>query len=142
MFAAMRPSIYSTGVLLSLLLCGFLLSSAARPVALVLTLIEIEQLSNDHVGDEWTHIVQVDGWELKENDSIDLASAEAYDIACTSREEDPFYPDSGSRTRRITEREMMDAATEGGFTIDVTVREEHGEYAGNTAVWRFHFALR
>ncbi|MGB3799913.1 MAG: hypothetical protein WA952_08845 [Lewinella sp.] len=115
---------------------------SARPASFVLTLVEIEQLSNDHVGDNWSHSARVDGWEVKVHESIDLASAEAYDIGCTSRESDPFYPDTGSRTLRMTEADMIAAANTGGFVVDVTVREGHGEYAGKQAVWRYHFALR
>ncbi len=115
---------------------------SARPASFVLTLVEIEELANDHVGDKWSHVARVDGWELDVHNSIDLASAEAYHIECTSRESDPFYPDSGSRTLRMTEADMIAAADSGGFTIDVIVREGHGEYAGNQAVWRYHFALR
>ena len=141
-FAAMSLILHSAGSrLLFVLLTGLLLSSS-RPASFVLTLVEIEQLSNEYVGDDWSHTVQVDGWELQENDQIDLASAEAYTITCTSREDDPYYPDSGSRTLEMSEAEMVTASGEGGFSVDVTVREGHGEYAGNQAVWRFHFALR
>ena len=113
-----------------------------RPVGYVLTLVEVEEIANDHVGDEWDHSVRVDGWELQELDRIELASADAYEIQCTSREVDPHHPDSGSRTVRMTEEEMLAAATDGGFSIDVTVTEGHGEFAGRQAQWRFHFALR
>ena len=113
-----------------------------RPVGFVLTLVEVELVANDHVGDEWAHVARVDGWELQELDKIELASADAYEIQCTSREVDPHHPDSGSRTVRMTEDEMLTAATDGGFSIDVTVTEGHGTFAGRQAMWRFHFALR
>ena len=141
-FAAMsvfRPVILR---LLLPLLALVLLGSAARPASFVLTLVEVEQLINDHVGDEWSHTARVDGWEMDVGDRIDLASADAYRIECNSREYDPHFPDHGVRSLRITEREMTAAAADGGFTVDVTVREGHGEFAGNTAVWRFHFSLR
>ncbi|PPK88699.1 hypothetical protein CLV84_1669 [Neolewinella xylanilytica] len=119
-----------------------LLTLSMRPASFVLTLVEVEELVNDQVGEEWTHSVAVDGWQLDIYDSIDLASAEAYEIQCTSQEADPYYPDFGSRTLRMTEAEMVAAAATGGFTVEVTVQERHGEHAGKEAVWRYHFALR
>ena len=127
--------------LLPLLTLCFL-GAAARPASFVLTLVEVEQLANDHVGDEWVHTARVDGWQMEVGDRIDLASAEAYRIECNSRETDPHFPDHGVRSLRMSERDMTAAAAEGGFTVDVTVREGHGEFAGNTAMWRFHFSLR
>ena len=118
------------------------LSLAAPPASFILTLVEVELIVNDHVGDEWTHVVRVDGLEMRVDDSMNLASADAYRIECNSREEDPHYPDSGKRSLRMSERDVLLAAEKGGFTVDVTVREEHGEYAGSEAVWRYHFTLR
>ena len=140
-----RPSfaaMYSVRPVLLSLLALLMLGSAAPPASFVLTLVEVEQLANDHVGDEWSHTARVDGWEIGVGDRIDLASADAYRIECNSREDDPHFPDHGVRSLRMSEREMTAAAAEGGFTVDVTVKEGHGEYAGRTAVWRFHFALR
>ena len=125
-----------------LLLATAFSALSMRPAGFVLTLLEVEQVTNDHVGDEWIHSVKVDGWELRELDKIEMASADAYEIQCLSREVDPHHPDSGSRTVRMTEEEMLSAATDGGFSIDVTVTERHGKFAGRQALWRFHFALR
>ena len=108
-FAAM-PALRSILLrpLLPLLILLFLVS-AARPASFVLTLVEVEQLSNDHVGDDWSHVARVDEWEMAIHDSIDLASAEAYRVECSSHENDPHFPDHGVRSVRMSERDMSAA---------------------------------
>ncbi len=85
-------------------------------------------LSNDSVGNNWTHTVTCDGVPISCGDVIIAAEGSPIILEGVITEDDK-YPDTGRGA--VTLPPTDDASG----TVRITVREGHGQYAGNTAEW-------
>lgn len=92
---------------------------------------ETQELSNDHVGEEWSFIYTYGGERIRSGDWLPCVpgSASSFFIEVTVKENDT-YDDVATGSIKI-------AACDGGEgTTEITVAENRGRYSGNTAVWR------
>ncbi len=85
-------------------------------------------LSNDSVGNDWTHTVTCDGAPINNGDTVTAKSGSTVTIRGTVTENDK-YADTGSGTVILA---LADGAS---GAVRITVCEGHGQYAGNTAEW-------
>lgn len=85
-------------------------------------------LSNDSVGNNWTHTVTCDGVPISSGDVIIAAEGSPIILEGVITEDDK-YPDTDSGTVTLT------LADDASGSVRITVREGHGQYAGNTARW-------
>ena len=94
--------------------------------------------SSNHVGNEWTYEVYVNGESLRRGQEIEACPNVFGCIAITAiATESDTYPDVGRRTKRISIKNIP-----ADIQIPVSVREDRGRYAGNIARWVFQFAVR
>lgn len=118
--------------------CNFL-TSLIDPYPATISLEDIALVSNNSVGDEWTTEATVDGDTILAGESIIVDLSSAVTLKASATEEDT-YPDIGSKTQKINKRDLP---ADGSLTVvlEVTVTEDRGMYAGNTAMWRFTFLI-
>ncbi len=86
-------------------------------------------LSNNSVGNDWHHSVTCNGQTLNSGDIITADPNAPILLRGTVTEEDKC-PDRGHGTIEIR---LGDRGAQG--CVRITVREDRGQYAGNTAVW-------
>jgi hypothetical protein len=110
---------------------------------LAVQLISISNISNNHVGNEWSHDVTVNEKTLSRYKSLSFKSAEIstliFKVNCV--EFDEKYPDYGSNTK-IIDLSKIDLSNEYFFAIEVTVTENGGKYKGNKAKWEYSFKIK
>ncbi len=85
-------------------------------------------LSNDSVGNDWTHAVTCDGAPINNGDTVTAAEGSRIILEGVVTEGDT-YPDTASGTMALT---LADGAS---GSVRLTVCERHGQYAGNIAEW-------
>ena len=85
-------------------------------------------LSNNSVGNDWHQSVTCNGRTIRNGDTVN-ADPNGRITVCGAVTEDDKYPDSGRGTLELT-------LTDGAWgCVRITVREDRGQYAGNTALW-------
>lgn len=93
--------------------------------------IKRQKISNDHVGNDWSFSYTCDGKPIKSGDFITcpLDVFKFQSIQVQIREDDKI-PD-------IATGQVVFGVTDGGEgSAEITVIEDGGNYAGNTAVWK------
>ncbi len=90
-------------------------------------------ISNNNVGSDWTTAVEVDGQKLSKGGSVE-SEQNLIKVVCTAIEKDKVS-DVGTATLSIGVINLKRG--ENTFTVNVTVVEKGGRYAGNKAVWAF-----
>lgn len=106
-------------------------------------LISISNISNNHVGNEWSHNVTINQKALHEyqNLNFNLSETSSLVFKVTCSEYDEKYPDYGNNTK-IIDLSKIDLSNEYLFTIEVTVTENGGKYKGNKAKWKYRFKIK
>ncbi len=110
--------------------------------SLSLTYVDAELILNQHVGNEWTHSVWLNGNPLERGRAVRLEPVNRYELSVAVEETNEKYIDDGHTTRVLTADLLQKALTDESFYLDVTVTEGNGRYAGGRAVWRFYFSLK
>lgn len=116
-------------------------------VRVILT--SIGQVYNDHVGNDWSFStsvndgpwVAVSGYVVKtvsQQDSV--ASGSSFKITAKAIEDDK-YPDIGINSKSIQVQCPFSGEARQSLSIDVTVTENRGRYAGHSAMWGFEFEI-
>ncbi|MEE1280517.1 MAG: hypothetical protein UHH95_06810 [Oscillospiraceae bacterium] len=95
---------------------------------------EFRMLSNDSVGNQWEKTVYINDREIKNGETITVKRAEEVAVKAVVVECDNI-PDRGIGTIKLP---IEDG--ESGFT-KITVRENRGQYSGNTAQWEFRCSI-
>ena len=95
---------------------------------------EFSMLSNDCVGNDWKTTVTYREQPIQSGDIITDPPGTTIVLCGTVTESDRF-PDTGSGCVHLTLGEDTSGA------IEITVQENRGRYAGNTAVWRFQYRI-
>lgn len=98
---------------------------------------------NDHVGNDWTHFLSIQKQVIKKGEIVifTLKNRAPMLIEAHSIEEDADYPDAGKNSMDLIYSDLI-AIDNNRFSIDVTVVENGGQYAGNIATWKFLFMMR
>jgi hypothetical protein len=91
------------------------------------TFVSAIMISNNHVGNEWSYSVKVNGKVLNELGSISLVGNDSLSIEVVEHDS---IPDIGSLNTTINKNTK---------NVDVNVIENRGRYSGNSATWRFTF---
>lgn len=100
----------------------------------------VEMVYNDHVGNEWSYYVTLNGTELKEGKTQGFRGDISQEIVlkCVLQETEETYNDSASKVIRLTFGELL-SYKGSGFFVPVTITESNGRYAGNSAKMKFLF---
>ncbi|NOQ25486.1 MAG: hypothetical protein GQ564_09005 [Bacteroidales bacterium] len=127
---------------LIILLISITLISYAQET-LEVRLVSISNISNNHVGNEWSHDVTVNETKLTKYKSLSfkLSETKTLNITVNCTEFDEKYPDYGSNTK-IIDLSKIDLSNEYLFAIEVTVTENGGRYKGNKAKWKYSFRIK
>lgn len=115
-------------------------SAATKAIKLKVTLVSIELVENDHVGNEWYTAAYVNGEEIEEGSTVSLSlkSSESIKLKAYAEEQDKV-PDSGSSNASIKVSSVTKAIDK---SLKVDVTENRGRYSGNTAEWKFTFKVQ
>lgn len=88
-------------------------------------------LENNNVGNEWEKVVFVNGTEAESGQIIHAKDGESVEIKIFVSENDKI-PDQNSKTVWLNIKD-------GASTYEtIEVRENRGQYSGNTATWQFN----
>lgn len=90
-------------------------------------LVSISNISNNHVGNEWSHYVTVNNKPLSKHKNLEFSETDTLFIKVICNEYDEKYPDFGHNSR-IIDINKIDLSKEYTFTIEVTVIENGGRY--------------
>jgi hypothetical protein len=115
-------------------------SAATKTVKLKVTLVSVELVENDHVGNEWYTAASVNGKEIEEGSTVSLSlkSTESLKLKAYAEEQDKV-PDSGSANASI---KVSSVTKDIHKALKVKVTENRGRYSGNTAEWKFTFKVQ
>jgi hypothetical protein len=116
--------------------------AAASKVKVDVKLESVECVENNHVGNEWEYSCTANKKELKEGDTIQITTTSSGKIKIVAEAtENDKYPDTGTKTLTIPVSKLKKDKNS-AYTCNVTVIEDRGRYAGNTAVWKFTFNVK
>jgi hypothetical protein len=90
---------------------------------------------NDHVGNEWTHALELNGKYLSIYKPIRIESSSIHKVKFVTSEVNEKYPDSSSMPLGI-DASKLEWNKMYSKRIELIVRESNGRYAGNTAKWQ------
>ncbi len=92
-------------------------------------------INNNHVGNEWSHALEFGGNHFSASKAILIETSSLDKVNFVTSERNEKYPDSSSVPLGIdaTNLEWNKSYSK---TIELTVRESNGQYAGNTAKWQ------
>ena len=101
------------------------------------------QVSNNHVGTDWSHFLSVQKQVIKKGETLilTLEKRAPMSIEAHSIETDKYYNDYGKSSMDLIYSDLI-AIDKNRFEMDVTVVENGGQYAGNTAKWKFLFMIK
>lgn len=104
------------------------------------TLVRVELVENNHVGNEWYTTASVNGKEIEEGSSVTLKlkSSESLKLKAYAEEQDKI-PESGSANATVKVSSVTKDITK---SLKVKVTENRGRYSGNTAEWKFTFKVQ
>ena len=92
---------------------------------------KVKRISNNSVGDSWGFSVTVDGEKVTKAPIRTNSSSIVVNVAAIE------YDSVNDVGRGSVTFNLSDIKTQATKTVRVTVRENRGRYAGNTAVWEF-----
>ena len=138
MFKSMRL------ILMFLLFSVFLGQSvsvaAPKTTKIKVTLVSVELIENNHVGNEWYTAAYVNGKEIEEGSTVtlNLKSTESVKLKAYAEEQDKI-PDVGTANLSIKASSVSKTMNK---SLKVKVKENRGRYSGNTAEWKFTFKIQ
>ena len=89
----------------------------------------LTMVSNNHVGNEWSTSVTVNGTRIRNEAPLDFVPGSRITVKATVTEGDNV-PDCASGSLKLR---IVDEASD---SVIITVKENKGRYAGNTAKWK------
>ncbi len=110
---------------------------------IAITLESVLQISNDHVGGDWSHFLSINKKIIKkgETEIFVLQPRAPLSIIANSIEADKDFSDSGEDKMDFIYSDLI-AIDKTRFELDVIVVENGGQYAGNMAKWKFLFVVQ
>jgi hypothetical protein len=109
-----------------------------------LRFIDATNVYNNHVGNEWAVGTFIDENLLNLGDAINIiydSLDDSFELVAVLQEGREIHNDSNSKEFVMTFRELFNNYRK-GFNIEIDLREGHGRYAGNLALWKFHYELK
>ena len=127
--------------IISIILLCVINPLSAQEVSLKITLVNSSISYNNLVGNEWSTISSVNGKNLFEGNSVEITieKDEKITLNASATERDK-YSDRGTNSKSISVSEL-NSDEPNYIDFSVTVREDRGRYAGNTAGWKFRFKI-
>ncbi len=115
-------------------------AATTKTIKLKVTLVSVELVENNHVGNEWYTTASVNGKEIEEGSSVTLKlkSSESLKLKAYAEEQDKI-PESGSANATVKVSSVTKDITK---SLKVKVTENRGRYSGNTAEWKFTFKVQ
>lgn len=115
-------------------------SAATKTIKIKVTLVSVELVENDHVGNEWYTSASVNGKEIEEGSTItlDLKKTDSVKLKAYAEEQDKV-PDVGSSNSSIKVSSVTKTINK---SLKVTVTENRGRYSGNSVEWEFKFKIQ
>ncbi|MNO68023.1 hypothetical protein D3C76_588420 [compost metagenome] len=115
-------------------------TAAAKKIKLKVTLVSVELVENNHVGNDWYTIGYVNDKEIKEGSTVTLSlkSSDSIKLEAYAEEQDKI-PDSSTSSSIIKVSSVTKTINK---SIKVNVEENRGRYSGNTAQWKFTFKIQ
>jgi len=128
-------------VLLTFILTVQPLSAAAgKTVKIKVTLVSVNLVENNHVGNEWYTEGYVNGKPIQEGESVTLTLKTTGSLTLKAlAEEQDSIPDEGSKSTAIKVSSITKSINK---SIKVVVVENRGRYSGNTAEWEFKYRIQ
>ena len=126
--------------LLAVLLVQPAAAATAKTVKIKVTLVSVELVKNNHVGNEWYTAAHVNGKEIKEGSTVtlNLKASESIKLKAYAEEQDKI-PDVGTANTSVKVSSVSKTTNK---TLKVKVTENRGRYSGNTAEWKFTFKIQ
>ncbi|CAH1207647.1 hypothetical protein PAECIP111893_02745 [Paenibacillus plantiphilus] len=108
-------------------------------VKVKVTLVSVELVENNHVGNEWATEATVNGKILEDGDSekFTLKAGGTLKLKAVAEEQDKI-PDVGKSEKSIKASSISGAKK---YELKVKVVENRGRYSGKTAHWKFTFKV-
>ncbi|MBW7474698.1 hypothetical protein K0T92_08065 [Paenibacillus oenotherae] len=106
-------------------------------VKVKVTLVSVELVENNHVGNDWATAAAVNGKAMEEGGSqtFSIKSTGSFKLKASAEEQDKI-PDTGSAEKSIKASSISGTKE---YVLNVEVVENRGRYSGNTAHWKFTF---
>ncbi|WP_235440134.1 hypothetical protein [Paenibacillus sp. DMB20] len=115
-------------------------SASGKTGAIKVTLVRIELVENNHVGNDWYTTAHVNGKVIAEGStvSLNLKSNSSIKLKAYAEEQDKI-PDIGTANASIKLSTIKKTTNK---ELNVRVVENRGRYSGNTALWKFTFKIQ
>ncbi|GMK48890.1 hypothetical protein PghCCS26_60200 [Paenibacillus glycanilyticus] len=114
-------------------------SASDKTTKFKVTLVGVELVENNHVGNEWLTKAYVNGKEVQKNKSITLSlkSTDSIKLKAYAEEQDKI-PDSNSANDTVKASSITKTVNK---ALKVVVTENRGRFSGNTAEWKFTYKI-
>jgi hypothetical protein len=128
-------------MLLLLMLSTQTIFAASTNVNLEVTLVSVELVENNSVGNEWLAAGYVNGKTITPGKSsrLTVKNTSSITFKAVSEEQDKI-PDIGMNSKSIKVSKITKKKT--SHKVIVTVIENRGRYSGNSAKWAFVFSVK
>ncbi|GLX70331.1 hypothetical protein [Paenibacillus glycanilyticus] len=115
-------------------------AAADKTTKLKVTLVSVELVENNHVGNEWETTAYVNGKEVQEGKSVtlNLKASDSIKLKAYAEEQDKI-PESGSANVAVKVSSITKSVNK---ALQVVVTENRGRYSGNTAEWKFTYKIQ
>ncbi|MNS35564.1 hypothetical protein D3C72_677240 [compost metagenome] len=115
-------------------------AAASKTIKVKITLVSVELIENNHVGNEWYTESFINGKPIEEGESVtlNLKSTGSFTLKAAAEEQDSI-PDDGSSSSTVKVSSISKSITK---SLSVVVEENRGRYSGNTAEWKFVYQIQ
>ncbi len=129
----------AVGVVLAFSLLIQPVSAAAKTIKIKVTLVSVELVDNDHVGNEWYTTATVNGKTIEEGSTLTLTvkPTDTLKLKAYAEEQDKI-PDKGTTNATLKVSNVKKSVSK---ELNVKVVENRGRYSGNEADWKFTFKI-
>lgn len=129
----------AVGVVLAFSLLIQPVSAAAKTIKIKVTLVSVELVDNDHVGNEWYTTASVNGKTIEEGSTLTLTvkPTDTLKLKAYAEEQDKI-PDKGTTNATLKVSNVKKSVSK---ELNVKVVENRGRYSGNEADWKFTFKI-
>ncbi|CAI6082944.1 hypothetical protein [Cohnella sp. JJ-181] len=114
--------------------------AAEKSVKIKVTVVSVELVENNHVGNEWYTEASVNGKAVSDGSSVTLTlkPSAAIKLEAYAQEQDKI-PEEDTATASVKASSITKTTNK---ALSVTVTENRGRYSGETATWKFTFKMQ
>lgn len=115
-------------------------SAASKTSKIKVTLVSVQLVENNHVGNEWLTAAYINGKQVQQGSSVTLTlkSTDKITLKAYAEEQDKI-PEDGTATVSIKASSVTQTISK---SLTVEVIENRGRYSGNSAEWKFTFKIQ